>query len=685
MLANTITARSHYSEGHPAISQADDNAFAGFTRVLNRIPELVVAIIDGEFVVCERPLPELRSRLHVLAESMLRHQVQCIVFQRGMTRAEAGVLGTTLAMSSDVPGRVREHAQAYLTNVLLRFAGITVDDALVGAGAQWGSFIPYVREALLNAARALANDAPLDKLGILAIANQIVHYCTARAVDIQQRSWTRSIDDLAAHATNVAMMTAAMAIESGYQQRTCVDVTAAALLHDIGHLLLPEEIRGIPEPLLDPSRVPIFRNHTFAGASMLLGAGCSPLWVVAAFEHHRGVDGEGYPALERKEAPHELVRIIALANYYDRKRTRLHGRGAEPEEVLQMALALEERYFGRPLLRRFLRVLGVFPPGTTVELSNRQPAIVTKANPADPWRPQVQLLRGPQVGRHAELREMDLKDGRHHLSIVRAISPPLLLPQEAAIRSVAVEPAPKPEVAATTAQPNVPPLDDPDDDSLVLGRGGARAPLPNAPPAPQGPTAVDRARQELGMDALLDDLLSVPADALVTAMPPAPSAPPPAPARQTQRPPQAVVVPPSPKVPFVPPAEPMAQPKPARSPRVPTPMAPFSPQPLPPPRRASAPAMKAPTVPPVAAIAATEDAREIERKYVARIGALDRVPSLVPEKLASVALDHKTGFVLTRVDGTSTIAQIVDSSGLPRVEVLKVLDDLFARGALKIS
>src|SRR5262249_36283300 len=163
-----------------------------------------VAIIEGEFVVCERPLPELRARLHVLADGMLRHQIECIVFQRGMTRAETGFLGATLAAAADAPGRVREHAQAYLQNVLLRFAGLPPDDA-TGATMQTGSFVPFVLEALVNAARALARDAPVDKLGISAIANQMVHYCTARAVDVQQRAWTRSIEDLAAHSTNVAM------------------------------------------------------------------------------------------------------------------------------------------------------------------------------------------------------------------------------------------------------------------------------------------------------------------------------------------------------------------------------------------------------------------------------------------------------------------------------------------------
>ena len=51
--ANMITVRSHYTEGHPAIAQADEHAANGFVGVLERLPELVVALVDGEFIVSE--------------------------------------------------------------------------------------------------------------------------------------------------------------------------------------------------------------------------------------------------------------------------------------------------------------------------------------------------------------------------------------------------------------------------------------------------------------------------------------------------------------------------------------------------------------------------------------------------------------------------------------------------------
>lgn len=644
-VANTVTVRSHYAEGHPAIAHADEIAAQGFARVLERVPDLVVALIDGEFVVCERPLPELRDRLHVLADAMMKHDIECFVFQKGVTKQECTVLGAALARAAEMPGRVREQAQASLLHVLLRYAGLAGGEGARGAEGAAPFFVPAALEVLVGAARALAGDAPIDKPAVTALATQIVGACSSRAFALEQRSWTRSIDDEAAHAANVATMTAVMAIDAGYPQRTCIDVTAAALLHDVGHLFLPEEIRGIPEPLLDARARAVFRNHTYAGASMLLGAGCSPLWIAVALEHHRGVDGKGYPELGSNAPPHELVRIVALANFMDRKRILLDGRASDPDDALRAAIELEPRYFGRPLVTRFLRTLGVFPPGTTVELSNGENAVVTRASGADPWRPQVRFLHGPDAGRHAELRDMNAAEARHALSIVRPIAPPLLVLSDAAVTA--------------PARSSI-------DDAREHGgaqaiRSSSRPPDTSPRPEHATPSAADAARAELGgMAAMLDSLLSIPATALVSSPPQAPSSPaparveitmPPAPARPppgASAPPRAE--PPRRIDPRVDPVAPLAATRPSSAPRPPPP---------------------APPAPPPAA-----RSQALPMRSVAKVIAPD---------LARVGLDHRGGFLLTFIDGRSTVEDIIDGSGLPVADATAILQELLARGAIALE
>ena len=602
--ANMITVRSHYTEGHPAIAQADDHAANGFARVLERLPELVVALIDGEFIISERPLPDLRTRLHALADAMTRHEIECVVFQRGMTPEECGILGRALVLPAGKS--VREDTQAELAHVLLRFV-VRAGDKEAGGGAQTAFFVQAAHEMLVGLARALANEQPIDKLSISALANQIATSCASHSGMIHQRAWTRSMEDEATHAANVATMTAMLAQDAGYPQRVCIDATAGALVHDIGHLFLPEEIRGMPEPLLDERTKPVFRNHTFAGAQMLLGAGCSPLWIAAAYEHHRGVDGGGYPSLESTDPPHELVRMIALANYYDSKRTILDRTRAaeEPEEVITGAFELETKYFGAGLIRRFLRVFGVFPPGTTVELTTLEPAIVTRTNGADPWRPQVRILRGPNAGKFIEVRDIDTRENRHRVSIVRAIAPPLLVLSDA----VVVAP-----IALVTEEVVVESLPDMAAEALKVSvEDGAR-------------DASVRARAQLvGMDEMLDALLTVPTHALVSAMP-----------------------------------GPLSAPGRIDSMQVPS----YRPAPV------------ITTKPPDAAPLS-------ENELLRRLGPVTSVPALVAGARKS-GLDHRAGFLLTFVDGMSSVDDILDASGLPRVDVLHILGDLLTKGVIVV-
>jgi hypothetical protein len=731
-LTNMITVRAHYSEGHPAIASADRLASEGFIKILDRVPDVVVALIDGEFVVCERPMTDLRERIPSLALAMTRHGIECLVFQQGVTANECSVLGRALSAAADEKGRVRELAQAALVHVLLRFADIKTDDKDRIAGNDGAYLVPLVEEILSHTADALTHETPLDMLTIRSVANRVVGLCNARSFRLEPRSYTHGLTGAAIHAANVALASAAMAASAGYPESVCVDLAAAALLHDVGHLLLPEEIRGVPEPLLDERALPVFRNHAFAGALVLLGAGCPPLWVAVALEHHRGIDGGGYPALGSREPPHELVRMVALANFYDRKRTSLDGRVTEPEDLLREIAALEPKYFGAPLLERFTRALGVFPPGTTVELSDRMPAVVTRASAGDPWRPQVTLLRGPDTGKRIELREMNVAEGRHQRSIVRAIAPPLMRPEDIVIPAEEMIPAPE------ESWPEVVFAEEPRE------------------PRPAGPSGAEVARKELAyMGSMLDDLASVgdalrgvqsplvsasppasapfPASPLVAA-PPAPpvfvtnppvAPPPPAvfvtkpppvvsqPAPAATKPPPVVTQPPAvfvtqPPAVFATKPPVVSQPAPAvtqppavfatKPPAVFATKPPVVSQPAPAatkPPVVSQPAPAATKPPPVVTQPPLETPRslppkvEVSRPPAASADAAPLVgtPSLAVSAgtLGALGLDHRAGFVLSLVDGMSDVETIVDVSGIPRVEVERILAELLADGVVKMT
>ncbi|MGO8999895.1 MAG: hypothetical protein ACLQVI_41745 [Polyangiaceae bacterium] len=64
--------------------------------------------------------------------------------------------------------------------------------------------------------------------------------------------------------------------------------------------------------------------------------------------------------------------------------------------------------------------------------------------------------------------------------------------------------------------------------------------------------------------------------------------------------------------------------------------------------------------------------------YTARIGPLDRVPMVVVarEQLRWLSIDHRAGFLLSHVDGVSSLEMILDVSGMPLLDALKILTEL---------
>lgn len=81
----------------------------------------------------------------------------------------------------------------------------------------------------------------------------------------------------------------------------------------------------------------------------------------------------------------------------------------------------------------------------------------------------------------------------------------------------------------------------------------------------------------------------------------------------------------------------------------------------------------------IGAKACAETCRSVLRQmYAARIGPLDRVPIVMVarDQLRWLSIDHKAGFVLSLVDGVSNLEMIIDVSGMPELDTLRILSEL---------
>ena len=72
--------------------------------------------------------------------------------------------------------------------------------------------------------------------------------------------------------------------------------------------------------------------------------------------------------------------------------------------------------------------------------------------------------------------------------------------------------------------------------------------------------------------------------------------------------------------------------------------------------------------------------------YGSRIGRLDAVPRVrvQPREVIWLDLDHRAGFVLSQVDGQSSFEEILELTGMERLETMRILADLVGKGIIDV-
>jgi hypothetical protein len=82
-----------------------------------------------------------------------------------------------------------------------------------------------------------------------------------------------------------------------------------------------------------------------------------------------------------------------------------------------------------------------------------------------------------------------------------------------------------------------------------------------------------------------------------------------------------------------------------------------------------------------------ESCRDVLRQmYGARLGALTQVPvvAIPTEQLQWLTLDHRAGFLLSHVDGVSTLEEILDISGMNPLDAMRIIYDLLQQKVIAL-
>jgi len=118
----------------------------------------------------------------------------------------------------------------------------------------------------------------------------------AAAVDLKA-------DYFPGHSDGVAYLLRLMGTEAGFDERDINRLFTAALLHDVGKIMLPEAVLAAPRPL-SLAEFALMERHVEWSAVVASSSERTVEMAPWVLHHHERWDGKGYPAgLSRHEIP----------------------------------------------------------------------------------------------------------------------------------------------------------------------------------------------------------------------------------------------------------------------------------------------------------------------------------------------------------------------------------------------
>lgn len=187
------------------------------------------------------------------------------------------------------------------------------------------------------------------------------------------------------HALNVAILAALISHRAGFGVVEQAEVVVAALLHDLGKLSLPPELRSKTENLDDKERENMAR-------AILLGVEK----ISKSFKIPTGVKGTLMHMCQLQYMPDKAsskiskaVKVLMVANAYDEYTAmRLDEDPHTEVEAVRMLKSMPSKY-DPEMVQHLLDSIQILFPGVCVELSNGEKGLVIRENDKDILRPMV--------------------------------------------------------------------------------------------------------------------------------------------------------------------------------------------------------------------------------------------------------------------------------------------------------
>jgi diguanylate cyclase (GGDEF)-like protein len=200
----------------------------------------------------------------------------------------------------------------------------------------------------MSPSAVLGNNAEPDTL--VKVSNLKALRNLVKAID-RRDSYTRFHSD---HATQLAMR---VARDVGMSREEINAISIGGPIHDLGKIVVPDEILRKPGPLTAEERRSM-EEHPLMGAAITAAVTDHDTVVNLVRHHHERMDGEGYPGRLKGHEISAPTRLFTLADAYSAMTTdRPYRKGLTPERAVQEILAGRGSQFDPEFATVFVQVI----------------------------------------------------------------------------------------------------------------------------------------------------------------------------------------------------------------------------------------------------------------------------------------------------------------------------------------
>jgi len=448
-ISNATRNKVIYPQGHPIITRSLMRTFEILENLLEERERVSLAVIGDELIFEGITLHEASVARYGFSRELRQREIEKVTFLKGLKNEDFLGLIDLLVMRPEqlknIGGPIEALASKGIKNIVLGKIGVPQEaqpELVYGEAESKVRAKEYYREAI-DAIKRVVEDIEFKRRINLEKARYAIN-CVVASI---QRNKTPLItlaslkahDEYTfSHAVNVAVLTLVQAEALGLDRQTLNDLGIAALLHDVGKLKVPEEILKKPARLT-AEEFEIIKLHPANGAKILLSTpGISKLAYVVTFEHHIKYDLSGYPPVSPGRKLNLGSMLVRIADTYDAMRSnRYYAKETPPEKTIKEMEEASGKEFDPVLLRKFIRLIGVYPPGTFVRLDTNELGFVVQTNPYDPYRPRAKIIIDSNGSRIENPQEVDLEEkipetGSFRRSVKESVDPEQfgILPEE---------------------------------------------------------------------------------------------------------------------------------------------------------------------------------------------------------------------------------------------------------------